>query len=221
MTPLLLAVMLAAATPADVRWVQVDSIAGLRALPDQRADFLEGFHATMRSGELATEVSGPGGWKPGAALVNRFRETEGAAPRDAWTLRVRVRLPTYLTGAYEPGYWQNYGNGTGQWVPGRPSGRADPRRRARRSMTLAVEVVDPRASLSPPPPVGSVLVFPLAVAEDGSAPANRHDFPWREAGRATALLALEELHRHDRAMDGDTRLVLAPALRSEPLPAER
>jgi hypothetical protein len=64
---------------------------------------------------------------------------------------------------------------------------------------------------------GLVFPAPEAAPQDSwYAPSLRgYDFPWAEAGRVAALVAIEALHRADGDLRDDARLDLAPALRAD------
>jgi hypothetical protein len=97
----------------------------------------------------------------------------------------------------------------------------DASRRASRGMTLAVIALSPEAIAAGARAMPEHLAFSFlpadAPAGAGAAGATGYLFPWREAGRASALLALELLHTRSGDLPDGARCDIAPAQRASSL----
>jgi hypothetical protein len=216
MKPILIAALLlaapAVATPAGSERVELDSFRGLPADAQQRDEFLDGFDGAFEDSALAAETHAAGEWRPRAPLVNRFR----LRPRSlgpAWRLQVFVELPQLYGTRFTPGHVEQTGSGS-IWVPGTP-GRGDRKRRAARGLVVSVRVRSPGDAEFTGDPERTSIAFPAPPGPDGSAVLSPHayEIPWRDAGRAAGLIALEALHRKSGELSADERLDLSEALR--------
>ena len=214
----LLALLLAIAPPVNLpavpaQPVHVDSLQGLVALETQRVAFLDGFRDGFAEGALPREIRTANGWRPDDRVPNRFRLVEEADARDAWRVRITLRLPKPLTTASTPGrgeWLRDYGI----WLPPRAA-RTDIRLRAARGMIVSIVALRPHEpTLAQPTPDRFDIVFPLPDTTR-VAPERVYAFPWDEAGRATARLTLEVLHRRSRDLRDDGRFSLPAAVRFE------
>ncbi len=217
MTAILLALqLLASAGPAGLghtppalgapHFVQLTALAGLPADSTMRAEFTAGFRSEFAADQLASETrSADGTWASGPPVMNRFRLLEGSPADDAWTLHVVLGSPPPLV------------------RPGKSADaqrRSVPTRRTSRGMIAALEVTIPQSPTTDARTTSARVgfAFPATGAAADAAlgvPATGYAFPWGDAGRAVARLALEELLRASGDMSAGERCVLAPAVRSE------
>jgi len=188
------------------RFVQVVALNGLPADSTLRAGFLAGLRGGFADDQLPLEVrSADGSWAQGAPTPNRFRLLEGEPADDAWSLRLTLGVPAAVRGAAT-------GDAGGH--------RSDPGRRTSRGMIAALELVPPATASDDERPlqVRDAFAFPPR-GEPSSAtlglPENGYEFPWAEAGRAVARLALEELMRADGDLKSAERADISPAVRHE------
>lgn len=206
-----LATVPAAGEPARAaaRGVQVGPLEGLPADSVAAAEFRAGFAEAFAAPELALErADGAGGWLAAGMAANRFAEAGDSRAEDLWSLQVSVGAP--------PPYSATRRNPrTGKrerWV--------SPDLRASRGMTVTLFALSPEAIAAGvramPDRYG--FVFPPAVAPartmNASGMSGGFKYPWREAGRATARLALELLHRRAGDLTERERLALDPARRA-------
>lgn len=229
MHPILLAAVLlgtpgAPSAPGAERFVRCDSIRGLPRDTAQSRQFMEGFREAFDQGEIAVERNDPEGWKAGNPAPNRFRSFESGRAHDLWTVQLFVRLPQTSSGAWQGHYemGSSGGNPQGTWVP--PSfGSIVSKKRHSRGMVVVAMALAPNeaAAGERPTPLQTAIAFPgpaAPPAPDGATalpPLQGYDFPWRDAGRAAGLIALEALHRRSGDLRTDERMALAPGLRVE------
>jgi hypothetical protein len=210
---LLLVPMLAlgASFRADTRTVTVQPVEGLRADSLQRAEFLDAFRSTLAQSAFNTQERVHGEWVGGTAFANQFAPVFDADDGEGWSLRVIVELPPIASFTRQ------------EMSGGKPHAvkKSDPRRRSSRRFAvtaLASSAID-GANDAAPEWAETGLVFPAPEAAPAGSwytPSLRgYDFPWAEAGRVAALVAIEALHRADGDLRDNTRLDLAPALRAE------
>ena len=206
-TPFAAAPANAGAGPQGPRALRLVAVEGVPSDAATHAEFMAGFDEALSAATLAIETRAPAGaWRPGDTRPNRFVLTDDPKAEDAWTLQVVVRAPppfsakrrNRITGKYE------------RFV--------DPDLRASRGMTLAVTTLSPEAVAAGArvAPEHLAFAFPQAVAPAGVVrnAAEGFRFPWRDAGRAAATLALELLHHRSGDLDEAARCDLSPALRA-------
>jgi hypothetical protein len=192
--------------PGLPNFVQLGSIQGLPSDSLVRGSFMAGFR-----GQFADELvpgerqSGAGEWERSAPVSNRFKWLEGDPASNSWRLDVVIGSPPAVV---------LKSRGTD---PGR---RALETRRRSRGMIAALTVQAPETGGNRPPPVQQrfAFAFPAGAADSSGAmsvPGIGYVFPWNEAGRVVAKLALDMLHHQRGDMDPGERLVIAPALRAE------
>lgn len=185
--------------------VRVAAVRGLPADASLRGPFMDAFRAAFERDSLPAELrSADGGWAPAGARANRFRVTDAGDAPGAWTLEVVVGAPAPAARADTTA------------AAGRRAARA---RRSSRGMVVAVTVTAPSGNATDA--VASTesegIAFAAPAAEPGAAlavPKTGYVFPWDEAGRAAAALALEVLHHRAGALSATERFALAPALRT-------
>lgn len=190
--------------------LRVAVVEGAPADSALRVEFMDGFDEALSAPTFPVDARSPGADGPqGLARPNRFeRGEEGAGEERAWSLQVVVRAPPPYA-AQRP----------------RRSGHAttvvDPRLSASRGMLVVVIVTSPEDAErhATPEPERFAFAFPQSVAPAqvlGNVPQGFR-FPWREAGRAAARLALEVLHHRSGDLGPNTRCDLSPAIRANPV----
>ncbi len=189
----------AAAGPA-ARLVRLVALEGLPADSTAAAAFRAGFDATLAARELPLERGEP--------LANRFAFTDDPRAEDTWSLQVTVGAPPpFSTARRNP-------------RTGKRERWTSPDLRASRGMTLGMFVLSPEAIAAGARamPERLAFTFPPAVAParvvGATGVPGGFVYPWREAGVATARLALELLHHRSGDLPDDARLALAPAERT-------
>ena len=232
MHPILLATVLLGtpgvpSAPGAEHFVRCDSIRGLPRDTAQSRRFMEGFREALNQGEVAIERKGTSGWKAGNPAPNRFRSFEGGYARDLWTLQLFVRLPQTSSGAWQGHYVMGSsggGNPVGIWVPPSFGSIVSKKRHSRGMVVVAMALAPYEADAGEKAtPLQAAIAFPgpAATPPEGATvlpPLSGYDFPWRDAGRAAGLIALEALHRRSGDLPTDQRMVLAPGLRVEQEP---
>ena len=199
-----------ATAPAGPLMVQLTGIAGLPADSLVRAQFLAGFHAAFAERTLPTEgTDAARGTDAAATLPNRFRELDGEPTDDTWTLAVVVGSPP---AAVLPHKGDQQGH------------RVLETRRRSRGMIAAFDVQAPDPGGGAPPPAHDrvAFAFPAAAGQGAGAdsigalsvPAIGYVFPWSDAGRAVARLALEVLHHELGDLPPEAHVAIAPAFRA-------
>lgn len=190
----------AGAPPAHV--VRVADVNGLPPDSTLRAEFVAGFDGALAAPTYPLEGAAPGATGPNRFVRAAAAEDGGDAPY--WTLVVTVRMP--------PPYSAIRSGKSGRGVV-----HTDPKLRAARGMTVAVTVQSPedvRTSTVPAAEVRSI-VFPqsIAPAQVLAEVPQGFRFPWDEAGRAAARVALEVLHHRSGDLAEQARIDLSPASR--------
>jgi hypothetical protein len=190
--------------PQDPHLARVTLVRGLPVDPGAQARFLEAFQAELVCRTFPVERDSDDDDAPPEAAPNRFSVSDDADPDSAWVVEISLGSPRPLT------------------VPIGHTGhrRVVPQRSSSRGMVAALTISPPHAGdpravptsdnealLFPPPP-------PPADAAYG-VPATGYAFPWEEAGRAVARLALDALHHRSGQLADGERIGLAPAVRAQ------
>lgn len=184
-------------------------VAGVEGVPTDSAttaEFLAGFDEALSAPEFAIVAPGAGAGAPRANRPNRFVRVSVAGTEGAWSLQVIVRAPPPFTA-------KRINRAT------KKSERfVDPGLRASRGMTVALLVLSPEAVAAGAraAPRHEAFAFPqeAAPAQVVDLVPRGFRFPWREAGRVTAKLALEALHHRSGDLDEGLRCDLTPAIRA-------
>lgn len=189
--------------PGAPKFVQLTSLTGVPADSSMRFEFEAAFRGVFMNDELPGERLAYGNeWKPGLPLPNRFRLLEGDPAEDAWKIEVVVGAPPPLRTPER----------------GRRAARTIPTRRTSRGMIVAFVVLVPDPTGRPPRKVEArfAFVFPVVRSPgvDLAVPSTGYAFPWADAGRITALQALEVLHRESGDIVEAERMDIQPALRT-------
>lgn len=194
------------AAPGLPNFVQLASIAGLPNDSVVRERFMAGFRGEFAGDEVPAErSSGSGVWEHSAPVSNRFKWLEGDATADAWQLQVVIGAPPAVV------------------LPQRTTEKGhralESHRRSRGMIAvLTVQAPDPGSGLPPAVQERFAFTFPAGAADSSAAlamPGVGYLYPWNDAGRAVARLALDMLHHQRGDMAAGERLVIAPALRAE------
>jgi hypothetical protein len=184
-----------------------------------RMVFMEGFDEGLATEKIETErQDAMGRWSAADSLASRFGpSTDSTAYTSstssaAWTMQVVVGAP--------PPYIAS----SRQARTGKMERHVDPNMRASRGMTLVLHALTPtevrmgvRAA-----PEHLAFAFPAEAAPAGvlgDIPAG-FAYPWREAGRITGLLVLEQLHYRSGELPKDTRFRLSSIIRVESVRAD-
>lgn len=190
--------------PQDPHLARVTVLRGLPPDPAAQARFLQAFQAELLCQTFPLEREDDDDVAPLAPEPNRFSVSDDADPDSAWVVEISLGSPRPLT------------------VPIGHTGRRRviPQRSSSRGMVAALTITPPHAGdpaavpssendalLFPPPP-------PPADASYG-VPATGYAFPWEEAGRAVARLALDALHHRTGEIADGERIGLAPAVRAQ------
>jgi len=216
MVPALLTAAVLAVTPlaadsglAGPRALRLLAVEGVPSDSTIRAEFMAGFDEALAAETMPVETRDAAGeWRPDVARPNRFRLAADADPGagDAWTLQVVVRAPPPFSATRR----NRRTNREERYV--------EPRLRVSRGMTLAVGVLSPEAAKAGErlAPEHLAFAFPQEAAPAGVVrhTAEGFRFPWREAGRVAATLALELLHRRAGDLGADARGDVSPAMRA-------
>ena len=218
MLSMLLAVQLLAgsmpgATPSAPgvhHFVQLTSIEGLAADSASRERFMSAFRDAFSESDLPAQSGHDGEWKAAESVTNHFRLLEGSAAEDAWQLQVVLGVPPL---AAPP---------TKKKAPKhvvRPQGSpATTLRRTSRGLHVTVVAISPEAAKAGarPIPFSTGIAFPLqrpaGSTGDLLVPRGGYDYPWEQAGRAAAMVALDRLHHLSEDLPADERLDVTPAL---------
>jgi hypothetical protein len=194
-----------ASAPRLVRLLTVEGVPPDTAL---HGEFMRGFDEALASPTLAVERrNGSGEWHAAEPFPNRFRFTADPAEEHAWTLQLVVGAPPPFASTRDNKHTHDRER------------HVDPKRRASRGMTVAILVLSPEAIAggARAMPEHLAFFFPLSAA-----PSTRLDgvptgylFPWRDAGRTAATLALELLHHRSGDLPEEARCILSPAERAE------
>jgi len=210
MIVLALALQLLAAAPAapaktGAHDLVLVTVQGLPADTTTRARFLGAFRLELAASEWPTEHLASEAWGAGGPARSRFRLVDGEVTEDDWSLGVTLGSPQALT------------------LPPRKKGgnsRQLASRRTSRGMIAAFRIASPASDLE-----GSVVTTPRfafsfpppgsAAGADLGVPATGYVYPWEDAGRAVARLALESLHRRTGDLSETERADIVPAIRAE------
>jgi hypothetical protein len=151
-----------------------------------RRMFMGSFRGAFAEGAYATEREVHGQPAASIPVSARFRLIEGTSGWGVWNVQVVVKP------AAAPA--------------GRPSDR----------LTVTIAVQSPEAADAGARPIPAVvdLVIDRDEPRDGTRVTRTPSAWWRIAGRATALLALEQLHHATGDLDEDTHMTLGPARRA-------
>lgn len=193
--------------PAGPHALRLSPVEGVPSDPAIRAEFMAGFDEALAAATIPVETRATTGeWRPGAGRPNRFVLAGDAKAEDAWSLQVVVRAPPPFSA-------KRYNRQT------KKSERyVNPDLRASRGMTLAITVSPPEsiARGARGAPEHFAFAFPQAEAPAGVVrnTSEGFKFPWRDAGRVAATLALEWLHRSSGDLDEAARCDVSPAARA-------
>lgn len=176
--------------------------------------FMEGFDEGLASVKIETErQDAMGRWNAADSLGSRFGPSTDSTtftrstPKSPWTMQVIVGAPPPYVGVQR------------EQRTGDLEKHVDPNMRASRGMTLAVLALSPNDVLAGvrAAPEHLAFAFPAGAAPAGvigEIPAG-FAFPWREAGRVTSLLVLEQLHHRSGELPKDKRFRLPTVTRVE------
>ncbi|MFM7231918.1 MAG: hypothetical protein ACKO3S_08030 [bacterium] len=188
--------------------VRIASFAGTPSDSSERRVFMQAFHAAFDRATLDCEFRDADAWSGGVRREHPFARVDVNPGPGAWTLELSVRFPPEVR------------------IPAPRGSEARARRttfRAARGFVVVATVTPPATSTSGQPfgPERTDLVFPDArrvVVPSERLPGGAYDFPFADAGRAAARLALEALLRARGDLSDQERVALAPAARAEPEP---
>jgi len=195
-----------AASPA-VRIVMLTAFNGLPPDSASRGVFLDAFRSEFDAEEMPCQKHLGEEWSSSGDRENRFRLVDMAAPEDAWTLELTIGLPPPV-------------------VIARPKPKDSgptprPRTtdyRAARGLTVVTQAIAPVAGTHEGIEAFKLQVyFPDArrvVVPSPKLPGGAYLYPWADAGRVVARIALEVLHRADASLADDERADLSPAVRA-------
>lgn len=179
-----------------------------------RAAFMEGFDEGLATERIETErQDAMGKWRAADSLGSRFGPSTDSTslaaskPRAPWTMQVVVGAPPPYVGVQR------------DQRSGQSERHVDPNMRASRGMTVALLALSPNDVMAGVRAVPEHLAFafPAEAAPAGvlgDLPAG-FAFPWREAGRITGLLVLEQLHHRSGELPKAKRLRLSSVVRVE------
>lgn len=198
-----------------VRGVVLQRFVGQPADSAARGVMLEAFRAELDLDAWPCESRAAGSWGKPEPRTNLFRLVDAAAPDEAWTLDLSIRIPPEVRVARTAT--------RGSKLPP-PRARVS-HVRSSRGLTIAVTVTAPRTSagiVTPPPTVFSVYFADArrVVIPTPKLPGGGYQYPWADAGRVIARAVLETLHRANGGLTPDERAALAPATRMDPAGAE-
>lgn len=173
----------------NLAWLSSIEIAPAPADSLRRA-FMSAFRGAFAEGAYATERERDGRPAASVPVSARFRLIEGTSGWGVWDVRVVVE-PAARGSANDPAEFQ-----------------------------VLVAVLSPQSAEAGARPIPLRTGIAIDAAHPGADAAGRpgprarsSTEIWRDAGRATALLALEGLHHLSGDLDEDTRLGLGPARR--------
>ena len=199
-----------AATPA----VRIVTLTGFNGLPPDSASrslFIDAFQSEFDAETLLCQKRAGEQWTSSGERVNGFRLVDVAAPEDAWTLEVTIGLPPSVAVARPK--------------PKQSSPTLRPRYtdyRAARGLTIVVSAVKPvLRTPEATEPLRLQVYFPDArriVVPSPKLPGGAYLYPYADAGRVVARIALELLHHADDSLADDERVDLSPAVRTEDTP---
>ena len=195
------------AGPPEARPLRVVPLEGVPSDATIRAEFMAGFEQALTAETFDVEVRDAAGeWRPDGNRPNRFVRTDDPKADRAWTLQVVVRAPPPFSA-------KRYNRATKK-----TERHVNPDLRASRGMTLAITTLSPEAITAGArvAPEQLAFAFPQERAPAGVVgnAAEGFRFPWRDAGRAAAMLSLELLHRNGGDLGEATRADLTPATRA-------
>jgi len=193
--------------------VLIAKLLGMPADSVARGVMLAAFRDEMNASWLHCEERVGGDWKRADSLANVFQLLDGAPADEAWTLDLSVRVPPPVRAQVlmQKGTTKE----EAQLIRPRMSNIS-----SSRGLVVAATASPPvihgrRAEFEPVPTVVS-LYFADArrtVVPSHNLPGGGYLFPWDEAGRALARIALEALLRTSGALDAAHRADLKPATR--------
>ena len=199
----------------SARSVVLSRFVGLPADSAARGVFLEAFHAEMDAESWPSEKRINDEWKADTKRTNFFHLVDAAAPDEAWTLDLSIRVPPEVRVARR--------TSPGSSLP--PARARVSHVRSSRGLTIAATVTSPRTSLGTTTAEPAVFTVYFADARRVVVPSPRlpgggYAYPWADAGRVVAHAVLEALHRASGGLTSDDRASLAPATRMDPAGAE-
>lgn len=199
----------------SARGVLLHRFVGQPADSAARGVLMEAFRAEMDLDAWPCESRAADTWSTAEPRTNFFRLVDAAAPEEAWSVDLSIRIPPEV-------------RVTRRATPG--SSLPPPRARishvrSSRGLTIAVTVRAPRTSLgvaASEPAVFSVYFADArrVVVPSAKLPGGGYQYPWADAGRVIARAVLETLHRASGGLTADERAALAPATRVDPAGAE-
>ncbi len=194
------------AVPGAPEFVQVGSIVGLPADSLVRTRFMAAFRGEFASSDVPIESrSESGEWSAAGRASNRFRWLEGDMADDTWKLGLSLGVPPAVV--VQP--------------KGDQPRRVLESRRRSRGMIAAITVTWPKQGEETPRSESDRVAFAFAASDSTggasvtSVPAIGYLYPWESAGRAVARLAIETLLRQRGDVGAGTRVLIAPAVRTE------
>ena len=198
-----------------IRSVLISRFVGMPADSAARGLFLEAFHAAMDAESWPAEKRENDEWKTDTKHTNHFRLVDVAAPDEALTLDLSIRVPPEVR-------VQRHATPGSSLPP--PRARVS-HVRSSRGLTIAAIVTSPRTSVGTTTAEPAIFTVYFAdarrvVVPSPNLPAGGYAYPWADAGRVVALAVLEALHRANGGLTSDERAALAPATRMDPAGAE-
>ena len=199
----------------SVRGVLLHRFVGQPADSAARSVLMEAFRAELGLDAWPCESRADDTWGKPEPRTNFFRLVDAAAPDEAWSVDLSIRVPPEVRVARRA----------------TPGSKLPPPRarishvRSSRGLTIAVTVSAPRTSLgvtTAEPAVFSVYFADArrVVVPSPKLPGGGYQYPWADAGRVIARAVLETLHRASGGLTADERAALAPATRMDPAGAE-
>lgn len=176
--------------------------------------FMEGFDEGLATAKIETErQDAMGKWHAADSLGSRFGPSTDSTslarstPKAPWTMQVVVGAPPPYVGVQR------------EQRTGESERHVDPNMRASRGMTVALLTLSPNDLMAGvrAAPEHFAFAFPAEAAPPGvlgDVPAG-FAFPWRESGRITALLVLEQLHHRSGELPKAKRFRLPTVVRVE------
>ncbi|HTR97448.1 MAG TPA: hypothetical protein VMH61_06055 [Candidatus Acidoferrales bacterium] len=169
-----------------------------------RGLFLDGMNGQLANGSIGSESRGSDGeWSSAGDVTNPFRvDDESGAATAAWRISISLGSP--------PPVVVKSANGSAR--------RSTALHTRSRGMIAAftLQPPDEGGRERPSRTVRAAFAFPATSVADGASlgvPAEGYVFPWGEAGRVVARLALEALLHGDGELADSSRVDIAPAVR--------
>ena len=209
--PLLLALASPAVAAENLLSVTLTGMVGTPADSSERREFMDAFRAAMDA-DLPCEQRSGDAWTSAGPRRNPFRLVDAAPPGSAWTLELSIGVPPEIRVRRPKPKDSN--------VAPRPRVTNV---RASRGITIAAAALSPSAAAAGEPAVPLRVAAYFADARrvlvpSSKVPGGGYDYPWADAGRVVARVALEALHRANGLLAADERADLAPATRAESAP---